>query len=129
MFDKEGKTGTVDITIDTTSVDTGEDTLNEHLAGKALLDSGSFPTATYKGKLVKFNGENPTEVEGQFTLKGVTKPLTLKINKFTCKPHPMSRKFTCGADVSGSFNREDFGVQGFGAGETKLAISVEAGKN
>jgi polyisoprenoid-binding protein YceI len=129
VYDKEGKAGTVDITIDTTSVDSGHDTLNEHLAGKGLLDSGSFPTATYKGKLAKFSGENPTEVEGQFTLKGVTKPLTLKINKFTCKPHPMTKKHTCGADVSASFNREDFGVQGMGNGETKLFISVEAGKN
>jgi polyisoprenoid-binding protein YceI len=129
VYDKEGKAGTVDITIETTSVDTGQDTLNEHLNGERYLDTGKFPTATYKGKLVKFNGDSPTEVEGQFTLKGVTKPLTLKINKFGCKPHPMTKKYTCGADVSASFNRDDFGVPGMGAGETKLLISVEAGKN
>jgi polyisoprenoid-binding protein YceI len=129
VYDQEGKAGTVDITIDTTSVDTGQDTLNEHLAGEHYLDTAKFPTATYKGKLSKFVGDKPTEVEGQFTLKGVTKPLTLKINSFNCKPHPMTKKYTCGADVSASFNREDFGVAGMGAGETKLLISVEGSKN
>ena len=64
------------------------------------------------------------------TLHGVTKPLTLKINKFLCKPNPMTRKEVCGADASTSFNRGDFGIKygdtfGFNL-ETKLAIQIEA---
>jgi polyisoprenoid-binding protein YceI len=125
VYDEEGKAGTVDVTIDIASVDSGQDTLNEHLAGPRYFDTTKFPTATFKGKLAKFVDGKPTEVDGQFTLKGVTKPLTLKINTFACKPHPFTRKPTCGADASAVFNREDFGVSG---GETKLLISVEASK-
>jgi polyisoprenoid-binding protein YceI len=125
VYDKEAKAGTVEVTIDIKSVDSGHDTLNEHLAGERYFDSAKFPTATYKGKLAKFEGDKPTEVQGELTMKGVTKPLNLKINMFTCKPHPMTKKEVCGADASATFNRQDFGVSG---GETKLQIAVEAAK-
>ena len=124
-YDKEAKSGMVEVTVDTTSVDTGNDTLNEHLQGSRFLDTAKFPTAMFKGKLAKFMGDQPTEVEGELTLHGVTKPLTLKLNKFVCRPHPMTKKEVCGADASASFNRQDFGING---GETDLQISVEAGK-
>jgi polyisoprenoid-binding protein YceI len=69
-------------------------------------------------------------VQGELTLHGVTKPLTLTIRSFKCKEHPMKKKHFCGADAVGSFNRDDFGVhfgKSFGFGmETKLAIQIEA---
>jgi polyisoprenoid-binding protein YceI len=92
-----------------------------------------YPTATYKGKLAKFQNGQPTEVEGEFTLHGVTKPLVLHINKFLCKPLPMMRKEeVCGADASATFNRADYGINfgsqmGFNM-DVKLLISVEAGR-
>ena len=80
----------------------------------------------------KWNGTAPAEVDGQFTMKGVTKPLKLTINSFLCKPNPMNRKETCGADASATFMRDDFGVDygksmGFKM-DTKLRISIEAVK-
>jgi polyisoprenoid-binding protein YceI len=88
-----------------------------------------YPTATYSGKFTKFNGTAPTEAEGTLTMHGVTKPLTLTINSFLCKPNPMSKKEVCGADASATFNRSDFGVNfgdkyGFKQ-EVKLLIQVE----
>ena len=59
----------------------------------------------------------------------MTKPLTLTINSFMCKQNPMSKKEVCGADVSGTINRADFGVnfgQQYGfKQEVKLLIQVE----
>jgi polyisoprenoid-binding protein YceI len=131
VVDRAAKTGTVDITIDTTSIDFGHDKMNDHAKGGDMFDVAKFPTANYKGKLV-FNGDVPTSVDGQLTLHGVTKPVTLTINKFKCIQHPMLKKEVCGADASGTFNRSDYGVSygtqmGFSP-EVKLAIQVEAVK-
>ena len=132
-IDKEAKTGSVDISIDIASLDFGNDKLNEHaLKEPKMFDVANFPTATYKGKISKWGASGPEEVTGDLTLHGVTKPVTLKINSFLCKPNPMSKKVTCGADASATFNRKDFGVDygdsfGFKM-DTKLLISVEAVK-
>jgi polyisoprenoid-binding protein YceI len=129
VFDKEKAAGTVDITIDASSVDFGHAKLNEHAKSPEMFDVAKFPTATYKGTLAKFKDGAPTEVEGQLTLHGVTKPVKLTINQFKCMVNPMSKKETCGADASATFNRSDFGVNfgekyGFKQ-EVKLQIQVE----
>jgi polyisoprenoid-binding protein YceI len=130
VLDKEKSSGTVDITIDTTSIDFGHPKLNEHTKSAEMFDVEKYPTATYKGTLAKFKDGAPTEVDGQFTLHGVTKPLTLKINQFKCMPNPMTKKEVCGADASATLNRSDFGINygdkyGFKQ-EVKLQIQVEA---
>ena len=129
-LDKAAGTGTVDVTMDMKSLDFGHQGLNDHAQTPDLFDTAKFPTATFTGKLVKFKDGAPTSVEGSLTLHGVTKPVTLTINKFVCKEHPMMKKEVCGADASTQINREDFGVafgkqMGFGMGVT-LRISVEA---
>ena len=131
-LDKEGQTGAVDIKIDAKSLDFGHEKLNGHVKNADMLDVEKFPTATYTGKLAGFKNGAPTEVDGNLTLHGVTKPVKLKINKFLCKPHPMSKKEVCGADASGKFNRDDFGV-GYGKQmgfdmNVNLQIQVEAVK-
>jgi polyisoprenoid-binding protein YceI len=132
VLDKEAKTGTVDITIDTSSIDFGLEKLKTHVTGNepGMLNVSQFPTATYKGKLAGFTDGAPTEVHGELTLHGVTKPVTLTIRSFKCMMSPMKKKEFCGADAEGTFNREDFGV-GWGKAfgfkmDVKLAIQVEA---
>ncbi len=130
VIDREAKTGTVDVTIDLSSVDTGHDKLNDHLKSADFFDVAKFPTATYKGKLAGFKDGAPTEVQGELTLHGVTKPVTLTIKSMKCMPHPFKKTEFCGADAVATINREDFGVawgknMGFKM-DTKLAIQVEA---
>lgn len=130
VLDREAGTGTVKVTIDTTSVDFGFPKLNEHVKTGDMLDVAKFPTAVFEGKLAGFKAGAPTEVDGSLTLHGVTKPVKLTINKFLCKQNPMSHKDTCGADASGTFNRADFGVSygqayGFDMG-VQLEIQIEA---
>ena len=131
-LDREAKSGTVDITIDATSISFGMEKMDNHAKGPDMFDVEKFPTATYKGKLAKFKKGAPTEVDGELTLHGVTKPVTLKINSFKCMQHPMMKKEFCGADASATFNRADFGVSygqknGFNM-NVKLSIQVEAVK-
>ena len=130
VLDREAGTGTVDISVVAGSVDFGHAKLNEHVKSPEMLDVQKYPTAVYKGTLTNFKNGAPTEVHGELTLHGVTKPMNLKINSFVCKLTPLSKKERCGADASGSFDRADFGVNygdkyGFNM-QVKLAIQVEA---
>jgi polyisoprenoid-binding protein YceI len=134
VLDREAQTGTVNITIDASSIDAGHDKLNTHMTSSdaGMLDVAKFPTATYKGKLAKFKDGAPTEVQGELTLHGVTKPVTLTIRSFKCMQHPMNKKEFCGADAAGTINRDDFGVN-FGKAfgfkmDVKLAIQIEGYK-
>jgi len=109
-IDTVAKTGTVDIVIDTATIDFAHDKLNEHVSSPEMLDVAKYPTAEYKGKFVEFANGAPKTISGDLTLHGVTKPVTVTINSFKCFQHPMLKKQVCGADASGTFNRADFGV-------------------
>lgn len=130
VLDKAKGAGTVEVVVDTASIDYGHDKMNEHARGADLFDVAKYPTATYKGKLEGFVDGAPTKVVGELTLHGVTKPLELKINSFKCIPHPMLKRELCGADASASFQRDAFGIDagkdwGFSMDVT-LRIQVEA---
>lgn len=130
VLDKAAGTGTVDVRIDVASADFGHDKLNEAAQGKELFESAKYPEATYRGRLQGFRDGKPTEVAGEFTVHGVTQPLTLKILSFKCLPHPMFKREVCGADAEGSFQRDKYGMAagkeyGFDMG-VKLRIQVEA---
>jgi len=129
VLDREAKTGTVEVSIETASINLGLDKLETHLKSSDFFDVEKFPTATYKGKLAKFKDGAPTEVQGDLTLHGVTRPLTLTIRSFKCMAHPMKKKEFCGADATATINREDFGMawgKNFGFRmDTKLEIQVE----
>jgi polyisoprenoid-binding protein YceI len=131
-LDAAAGTGTVDVTIDTASIDFAHDKLNEHVSSPEILDVAKYPTATYVGTLGGFVNGAPTTVTGSLTLHGVTKPVALKIDSFKCIQHPMLKKEVCGADALGSFNRADFGVnygQAYGfKQDVALRIQVEAVK-
>ncbi len=130
VLDREAQTGTVEIVSDASSIDFGNDKLNAHATSPDMLDVEKYPQITYKGKLVDFKDGAPTKVDGHLTLHGVTKPVTLTINEFMCKPHPVSKKEFCGADASATIDRSEFGVNfgqkmGFKQ-DVKLEIQVEA---
>lgn len=129
-LDKAAGYGAIDVSIDTASVDFGHDALNTWAAGKEFFDAARYGPARYKGKLTGFKDGAPTQVTGELTLHGVTKPLNLQVATFKCIPHPMLKRELCGADVMGSFKRDDFGlVAGKDYGfkmDVALRIQVEA---
>jgi polyisoprenoid-binding protein YceI len=130
-FDKAAGTGSVDVSIDTNSVDTGSDLFNKHIKAEDYLDTAQFPTATFKGSKVVFKGDAPVSVEGELTLKGVTKPVTLTVTHFMCMPHPMLKKDACGADATAMVKRTDFNMgknAPYVGDEVTLSIAVEAVK-
>src|SRR5882724_1207260 len=129
VYDKDAKSGSIEVTVDMSSINFGMPKLDAHAKSAELFDAAKYPTATYSGKFTKFNGATPTEVQGTLTMHGVTKPVTLVINSFVCRPHPVTKKEVCGADASATFSRADFGVNygekyGFKQ-EVALQIQVE----
>jgi polyisoprenoid-binding protein YceI len=129
ILDKEAKTGSVDVTIDMKSVDTGYDVFNSHIQGEDFLDTEKYPTATFKSTKVHFEGDKPVAVEGNLTIKGVTKSTTLTIDSFQLMPHPMLKKDALGANASTKIKRSDFNAGKYApyvGDEVTLDIGVEA---
>jgi polyisoprenoid-binding protein YceI len=132
-LDRSGHTGLVDITVETASIEFGHEKMNERARSAALFDVEKFPIATYQGRLSAFRGDAPTQVDGIFTLHGISKPLRLTIRSFKCQISPANKKLTCGADAIAHLSRADFGIDwgknlGFNM-DVKLAIEVEAIKS
>jgi polyisoprenoid-binding protein YceI len=125
VLDPAAKTGTVDVTIDASSIDTGNKALDKHVSSAEMLDAAKYPTAVYKGTSIKFDGDKPVEVIGTFTLHGVTKPLNLKIDSFKCFQNPMLKREVCGADATATFDRSDYGVNYGQAYGFKMATTLQ----
>lgn len=138
VMDAAAKTGSVDIMIETASVSTGDSekgsrtrSRDEHLRNADFFNVAEFPRATFKGNATKWSGEWPSAIEGQLTLLGVTRPLTLTVENWKCGPDPRSqgKRYMCGGNATGVLRRSEFGMK-FGVGpigdEIKLMIGVEA---
>ncbi|TXI79008.1 MAG: polyisoprenoid-binding protein [Dechloromonas sp.] len=129
VYDKAAKTGSVDIVIDTKSVDTGYATFDEHIQGEDFLDTAKYPTATFKSTKVNFDGDKPASIEGQLTLKGVTKPVTLTVSSFHAMPHPMLKKDAIGANAWTVVKRSEFNAGKYApyvGDEVRIDIAIEA---
>jgi polyisoprenoid-binding protein YceI len=129
VFDAEAKSGSVDIEIDMTSVNTGSTDFNGHIQGEDFLDTAKFPKATFKSTKVVFEGDKPKSIEGQLTIKGVTKPVTLSVTGFEAKPHPMAKKAALGANAFTHIKRSEFNAAKYVpyvADDVRIDISIEA---
>ncbi|MEN9848544.1 MAG: hypothetical protein RL368_1284 [Pseudomonadota bacterium] len=131
-LDVAEKTGSVEVNIDTASIDTGFAKLEEHLRGEDFLDVKKFPKMTFKSSKFGFEGDNLSSIEGELTLHGVTKPVTLTVTHFKCAMHPLFKKDVCGATATTTIKRTEFGVTKYapavGDG-VKILLQVEAAKD
>ncbi|HEY9381548.1 MAG TPA: YceI family protein [Burkholderiales bacterium] len=129
IYDKEAKTGSVDVTIDMKSVNTGSTLFNEHIQAADFLDTANFPTATFKSTKVRFDGDRPTTIDGVLTIKGIAKPVTLKLTSFKSGLHPVAKKEAIGADATTTIKRSDFNTGKYAphvGDDLTLIISLEA---
>jgi len=137
-LDNAAKTGSVELVIESASISTGDSdkgsrprSRDEHLRSPDFFNVAEFPRMTFKGTAAKWTGDAPAAVEGQLTLLGVTKPVTLTVDKWRCGPDPRTqgKRYMCGGNASGSIKRSDFGMK-FGipnvSDEIKLSMGLEA---
>jgi polyisoprenoid-binding protein YceI len=129
VFDAEAKKGAVDIVIDMKSVNTGFADFNEHIQGEDFLDTAKFAQATFKSTKVVFEGDKPQSIEGQLTIKGVTKTVTLTVTSFQAMPHPMLKKPAMGANAFTVIKRSEFNAGKYApyvGDEVRIDIALEA---
>lgn len=129
MLDRVAKTGSVNVTIDATSVNTGYAVFNKHIQDKDFFDTKAYPTITYKSDKFNFLGDKPVSVDGKLTIKGVTKSVTLTLSSFMCMPHPMFKKIACGANATAHIKRSDFNMGKYApyvSDDVTLTIPVES---
>jgi len=128
-MDRAAKTGALDITIQAASINFGFEKMNEHAKNADMFNVEKFPTVTYKSQNFKFEGDQLVGVDGELTMLGVTKPVSLKVDRFKCIMHPRYKREVCGANAIAEFKRTDFGLN-YGtpafAPEVRLAIQIEA---
>lgn len=131
VFDKAAKSGSVDVVIDMTSVNTGSTVFNGHIQGEGFFDTAKFPTATFKSTKVNFEGDKPASVEGNLTINGVTKPVTLKVTSFVSTTHPMNKKEVVGADATVTIKRTEFNAGKYApyvGDDVTITVGLEAVK-
>ncbi|MCX7156213.1 MAG: YceI family protein [Rhodocyclales bacterium] len=129
VLDRAAHTGSVDVTIDAKSVNTGYALFNGHIQGEDFFSTEKYPTITFKSTAVKFDGDKPVAVDGNLTIKGVTKPVTLTVTSFQSMPHPMLKKDAIGANASAKLKRSEFNMGKnvpYVGDEVTLTIAVEA---
>lgn len=119
-IDRAAKTGSVELEIPTATVNTGDTdragrprTRDEHLKNADFFNVQEFPTMTFKSTKVVFKGDEPAAVEGNLTMLGVTKPVTLHLDRWKCGPdiRTQGKRYQCGGNATGSFKRSDFGMK------------------
>ena len=129
VYDSAAHKGSVEVTIDTASVNTGMGKLDQHLRGEEFLNVAKFPKMTFKADNWVFEGDAPKKVNGEITIVGVTKPVSFDVGLFHCGVNPMLLRTVCGADLSAHIKRSDFGIK-YGlpavADDVLLRVNVEA---
>jgi polyisoprenoid-binding protein YceI len=128
-FDRAGKAGKVEITIDTKSINTGVAPMDKHLSSKDFLNAEQFPTAKFVGDKFSFTGDKVAEVAGTLTLLGKSQPVTLKATNFNCYPNPYFKREVCGGDFETTLVRSAYGMSYGLPGipdNIRLLIQIEA---
>ena len=126
ILDKEAKQGSVDVTIQTTSVNA---LFNEHIQAEDFFNTAKFPTATFTSNKLNFKGDKLSSIDGTLTIKGIAKPVIFAVTSFLCMPHPMAKKDACGANATAIIKRSDFNMGKhvpYVSDEVTIDIPVEA---
>lgn len=131
-LDLAKQTGTVELTIDANSINMGQTKWNDHLKSADFFDTARFPAITFKSDKLQFADGKPVVAEGTLTLLGVSKPVKLKIKRFTCGINPIAMKSLCAADIETTLKRSDYGMTKYLPGigdDVRVLAPVEAFKD
>ncbi len=128
-FDRSARRGEVSVIVPTRIVSTGVAPLDGRLRQADLLASDAWPEAFFVARQFVFAGDALRELRGELTLRGISRPLALRAERFSCGVHPVVQRDWCGGDFEAELRRSDFGMD-FGlplvADRVRLRVQVEA---
>jgi len=131
-LDRAAKSGRAEITIDTSSVNTGVGPLDGHLKSKDFFNVAQSPSISFVGDKFSFEGDKVTAVTGTLTMLGKTLPVTLNASHFNCYNNPLFKREVCGGDFETTIARSQWGMTyGLNFGipdQVRLLIQIEAVK-
>ena len=130
-LDREQHSGQVSLRLPTASVSTGVPVLDARLRAADLFDSAGHPDAFFVATRFVFDGDRLTEVRGEFTLRGISQPLSLRVLRFGCRidAERDAEGEICGGDFEADLLRSDFGATyglPFVADRVHLLVKVQA---
>jgi polyisoprenoid-binding protein YceI len=128
-IDRAAKKGSIDVAIDASTVTSGSTSRETLLRGEDYFDVAQYPMITFKSSDLKFQGDSVVGAEGQLTMRGITKPVSLTVADFKCAIHPSTKKPVCGAEVLATVKRSEFGMvknQASTGDDVKIAVAIEA---
>lgn len=111
VMDWSAKTGSVEIEVETASIGTGDPEFDKVLRSPNWFDTDKHPRMTFRGTTMRFEKDVPVAISGDLTLLGVTRPVTFNVSGVKCGNHPIAKKPLCGAEVTGSIRRSEFGMK------------------
>lgn len=131
-LDLAARTASVEVSIATDSIDMGLEDWDKHMKNADFFDVEKHPAMTFKADKFTFRKGKPVAAQGELTLLGATHPVKLTIANFRCGMHPMAKKEVCGADLSTTIKRSQWGMSKFVpmvGDEIRIHIPVEAIKD
>lgn len=131
VLDRAAQKGSIDVTIDATSIRTYSERLDQIVKGERFFNVEKFPTLTFKSTNLTFDGDKLIGADGELTMLGVTKPVSLKVTNFTCGEQAFNKKPMCGAEASATIKRSEWGMTdglklGNPSDDIMLVLPVEA---
>lgn len=133
-LDPEAGRGELGLRVATGTLSTGVPVFDARIRQADLLATQAWPEAYFVASRFRFEGTRLVELRGEFTLRGVSQPLTLRALRYSCRqpgphePNPDGAREVCGGDFEGEFLRSDFGATfglPFVADRVKLQVQVE----
>jgi len=121
--------GYIEIVIETASVDTGLAKRDQHLRAAEFFNVEKYPTMTFVSTTLRFDENRLTGADGNLTMLGKTRPVSLDVTRFNCVQHPIHKKSACGADAVTSIRRSDWGMTTYVpmiGDEVTIRIGIEA---
>ncbi|GGE56743.1 UPF0312 protein [Streptosporangium jomthongense] len=128
VYDAENpENSSVSVTIDTSSLDSNHAERDKHLRGKDFLHVSEYPQASFKSKRVIVDDEGEADIVGDFTLRGVTREVTLDVEMLGHGKDPWGG-YRMGFEAETELRLEDFGIPtnlGKASETVEISISVE----
>jgi polyisoprenoid-binding protein YceI len=109
-IDRVAKTGSVAVTIDAASSISGNDALDKQMRGEVFFQADRFPTITFQSTVFRFDGDRLDSIEGNLTMLGQTKPVTLSVASFRCTTHFRLKVEVCGVEARTALKRVEWGI-------------------
>lgn len=99
------------------------------LRGPEFFNVEKFPTIEFRSKKFRYDGERLTHIDGDITLVGVTKPVSLVVLKSGCEPASATQPPRCHASTELVVKRSQFGMNGWSttvSDDVKIGVELVA---